>query len=205
VVDLAKASSASRTNTVAMDAHAQATLRYIRSSMDAAALVVTPGSAGIVIGLVGIGAALLAAGPLRVHWLATWIVAAPIGCLLGGTVMARQQRLQGHTLFGASGRRFVLCLAPALLAGAVLTAADLYDGDLHVVAGTWLLLYGSAVTAASASTIRPVGWLGGLFVLFGILALLLPMSTHNLLLGVSFGGLHLLFGAYVLGRGSHER
>jgi hypothetical protein len=187
-----------------MDAHAQATLRYIRSSMDAAALVVTPGSAGIVIGLVGVCAALLAAGPLRAHWLATWIVAAPIGCLMGGAVMARQQRLQGHTLFGASGRKFVLCLAPALLVGALLTAADLYDGDLHVIAATWLLLYGSAVTAASASTIRLVGWLGSLFILFGVFALLLPMNTHNLILGVSFGGLHLLFGAYVIGSGSHE-
>jgi hypothetical protein len=204
VTDPAK-SAASRNNTVAMDAHAQATLRYIRSSMDAAALVVTPGSAGIVIGMVGASAALLAAGPWRAHWLAIWIAAAPLASLMGATVMARQQRLQGRTLFGASMRRFVLCLAPALLAGAVLTAADLYDGNLRVLTGTWLLLYGCAVMAASATTIRLVGWLGGLFMLLGITALLLPMSTHNLILGVGFGGLHLLFGTYLVGRGPHER
>jgi hypothetical protein len=67
------------------------------------------------------------------------------------------------------------------------------------------LLYGSAVMAASATTIRLVAWFGGLFVLLGIAALLSPVSTHNLILGVSFGGLHLLFGAYLLGRGSHDR
>jgi hypothetical protein len=44
-----------------------------------------------------------------------------------------------------------------------------------------------------------------LFVLLGIAALLVPVSTHNLILGVSFGGLHLLFGAYLMGRGSHGR
>jgi hypothetical protein len=187
-----------------MDAHAQATLRYIRSSMDAAALVATPGSAGIAIGLVGAMAAVLAAGPGRAHWLVVWITAAPLASLIGATVMARQQRLQGRTLFGPSVGRFVLCLVPALLVAALLTAADLYDGNIRVVAGTWLLLYGCALMAASATTIRLVGWLGGLFVLLGIAALLLPVHTHNLLLGIGFGGLHLLFGAYLAGRESHE-
>jgi hypothetical protein len=205
VTDLAKKPVESGTNTVAMDAHAQATLRYIRSSMDAAALVATPGSAGIVIGLVGVLAALLAAGPWRAHWLTVWIASAPLAGLLGATVMVRQQRLQGRTLFGASARRFALCLAPPLVAGAVLTVADLSDGSFRVVAGTWLLLYGCAAMAASVMTSRLVGWLGGLFLLFGIAALLLPMSAHNLILGVGFGGLHLVFGAYLVGRGSHDR
>ena len=173
--------------------------------MDAAALVATPGSAGIAIGLVGVSAALVAAGPGRAHSLAVWISAAPVAGLVGAIIMARQQRLVGRTLFGPSVRRFVLCLAPALLAGAILTAADVYDGNLHVVAGTWLLLYGCAVMAASAATIGLVAWLGGLFALLGIAALLLPTSTHNLILGVGFGGLHLLFGTYLVGRASHER
>jgi hypothetical protein len=205
VTDPAKESRPLKTNVVAMDAHAQATLRHIRSSMDAATLVVTPGSAGIAIGLIGVASALLAAGPWHLHWLLIWIAAAPLACLIGATIMARQQRIQGRTLFGPSGRRFVLCLAPALLAGAVLTAVDFQDSNLRVVPGTWLLLYGSAMMAASATTIPLVAWLGGLFVLFGIAALLAPVSTHNLILGVSFGGLHLLFGAYLVGRGSHGR
>jgi hypothetical protein len=188
-----------------MDTHAQATLRYIRSSMDAAALVATPGSAGLAIGLVGVTAALLSAGPGRAHSLAVWISAAPLAGLLGAAIMARQQRLLGRTLFGPSVRRFTLCLAPALLVGAVLTVADLYDGNLHVIAGTWLLLYGCAVMAASATTIALVAWLGGLFMVLGVAALLLPSTTHNLLLGLGFGGLHLLFGTYLIGRASNER
>jgi len=204
VIDPAKESRPLETNVVAMDAHAQATLRHIRSSMDAATLVVTPGSAGIAIGLVGVVTALLAAGPWRAHWLLIWIAAAPLAGSIGGTIMARQQRIQGRTLFGPSGRRFVLCLAPALLAGAVLTAVSVQDSNLRVVPGTWLLLYGSAVMAASATTIPLVSWLGGLFLLFGIAALLSPASAHNLILGASFGGLHLLFGAYLVGRGSRD-
>jgi hypothetical protein len=192
------------TNTVAIDTHAQATLSYIRSSMDAATLVTTPGSAGIAIGLVGLLAAILAAGPWRAQWLTVWIASAPCAGTLGAAVLARQQRRQGRTLFGGSGQRFVVCLVPALLAGAVLTAADVHDGNLHAIAGTWLLLYGTAVMAASAATIRLVAWLGALFMVFGVAALLLPLGEHNLILGAAFGGLHLVFGAYLLGRVSHE-
>ena len=129
-----------------MGDHAEATLRYIRSSMDAASGVVTPGSAGILVGLVGVIAAVLAAGPWCSQWMMVWIVAAPVACVVGGAVMARQQRLHGRTLFGPSGRRFILCLAPALVVGAILTAAEFRDGDMRIVAATWLLLYGCAVS-----------------------------------------------------------
>jgi hypothetical protein len=40
---------------------------------------------------------------------------------------------------------------------------------------------------------------------FGAVALLLPTNTHNVLLGVAFGGLHLLFGSFLMGRAAHER
>jgi hypothetical protein len=191
---------------VAIDEHAHATLRYIRASIDGAASLAVSGSAGIVIGLVGLCAALLAATvSARVHWLTIWIVSAPIAMALGAAVMARQWYVQGRTLFGAPVRKFVLCLTPSLIAGALLTAADLTDGHVHAIAGTWLLLYGSAVLTASVVTIRLLSSLGALFLLLGIIALLLPVSAQNLLPGIGFGGLHLLFGVYLMGRGSHGR
>jgi hypothetical protein len=198
-------SSAARGAPVAMSDHAEATLRYIRSSMDAASGVETPGSAGISVGLVGVLAAVAAAGPWRPQWLTVWLTAAPVACAVGAAVMARQQHLHGRTLFGPSGRRFMLCLAPALLVGAILTAVDLRDGNLQVLAGTWLLLYGCAVVTASAITIQLVAWLGALFMALGVVALLLPVSTHNLLLGLGFGGLHLLFGTYLVAWKSRGR
>ena len=84
-------------------------------------------------------------------------------------------------------------------------SVDLRDGNIHLVAGTWLMLYGCALLAASTTTVRLVGWLGGMFVLLGTLALTLPTSVHNLLLGVGFGGLHILFGAYVAWQDGHAR
>ena len=194
------------TNAVAMDEHVHATLRYVRASIDGAASLAVSGSAAIVIGLVGLCAALVAAtASLRTHWLNIWLLSAPIAIVLGGTVMTRQWCVQGRMLFGAPVRKFVLCLAPSVLTGALLTAVDLMDGHVHAIAGTWLLLYGSAVLAASVVTIRLLCGLGALFLFLGVIALLAPVSAQNLLLGAGFGGLHLLFGVYLTGRGSHGR
>jgi hypothetical protein len=188
-------------NSVAMDAHARETLRYIRSSMDAATLIVTPGSAGIVIGTVGVAAALLcAAEKWAFDWRLVWISAAPVAGLLGAGVMARQQRIQGRTVFGASTRRFAFCMAPPLLTGTVLTAVLFHLGQLRILPGIWLLLYGCAVLAASASTVRVIAWLGALFMVLGTAALVLPETAQNLILGVGFGGLHLAFGGYLARR-----
>ena len=41
-------------NTVPIDSHASATLRYIRNSMEAATAFAVPGSAGVAMGMVGL-------------------------------------------------------------------------------------------------------------------------------------------------------
>jgi hypothetical protein len=126
-------------------------------------------------------------------------------CMLGVAVVARQWWRQGRSVLGASGQRLALCLLPCVAAGAALTAVDLSEGHLHAIAGTWLMLFGCALIATSVLTVRVLAWLGALFMAFGALALWLPTSVHNLLLGAGFGGLHLLFGAFLVGRATHER
>jgi hypothetical protein len=193
-------------NTVSMDEHARETLRYIRASMDAASSLAVPGSAGIAVGLIGVAAALIASLPaLQAHWLFVWLASAPLASGLGTWVVARQWSRQGRPVLGAAAQRFAFCLLPSLLAGAVLTGVDLYDGQVHAIAGTWLLLFGGAIIATSVLTVRLLAWLGVLCMAFGVAALLLPTSTHNVLLGAAFGGLHLLFGAFLMGRATHER
>ncbi|MGH8185009.1 MAG: hypothetical protein ACREUC_00485, partial [Steroidobacteraceae bacterium] len=63
-------------NTVQLDSHAAASLRYIRASMEAAASLAVPGSAGIASGIIGSIATVLSALPgLYQHWLAIWLAA----------------------------------------------------------------------------------------------------------------------------------
>jgi hypothetical protein len=103
-------------------------------------------------------------------------------------------------------RKFLLCLCPALLAGAVLTFVLWHARIETLLPGTWLLLYGCAVLSAStvtiASTMRLTCIMGTLFVGLGCLAFAMPQAVHTLILGVGFGALHIVFGL-LIGRLSH--
>ncbi|MBV8445552.1 MAG: hypothetical protein JOZ92_06515 [Candidatus Dormibacteraeota bacterium] len=173
--------------------------------MDAAGTLAVPGSAGVAMGTIGLLAAALASTPpLRRHWLAMWVAAAVIASAVGGVIMARQSSRQGSTLLGAPARKLVLCLAPGLFAGAVMTVVEYRSNDLHAIPGTWLLLYGCALISTSASTTRIVGVLGALFALLALLAFTLPDNLQILILATGFGALHIVFGV-LIGRDGRGR
>ena len=185
-------------NTVALDAHALGTLRYIRASIDAARLLAVPGSAGVAMGSVGLLAAVLAAQPaLASHWLDIWLGASITALLGGGALMVHQAMRSGSALYRGPARRFLLCLTPPLAAGAVITLALWRHGAADMIPGVWLLLYGCGVAAASTQTIRLVGVMGLAFALLGVCALALPPAFGNIFLGAGFGGLHLAFGILI--------
>ena len=191
-------------NTVAMDSHALGTLNYIRASIDAAGAFAVPGTAGIAMGAVGLAAAGVASIPaLTRYWLTIWLVAATMAAGLGVVLVARHRSGVGLALYRGPARRFVLCLCPALLAGGVLTAVLCQAGEARLVPGMWLLLYGCAVLTAALMTAPAmmglIGTMGGLFVVCGALAFEISPSWHNVILGGSFGLMHLIFG-YLIGR-----
>lgn len=191
--------------TSGLDVHALATLRYIRSSMDAAGSVSIPGSAGIVMGFVGLAATALSLLPqFAAQWFYVWLFAAPIAALSGALLLTRSISPQSFVATGTPGRKLALGLLPSLFAGAVLTTV-LWKADLSdAIPGTWLTLYGCALISASVSTLRIVARMGLCFTALGLVALLAPTALHVSLLGLGFGGLHLIFGT-LIARGAHGR
>ena len=192
---------------VPIESRALGTLSYIRSSIDAASSLAVPGLAGIVMGIIGVAAAVLTSTPLlRAYWITTWFSAAGLGFILGGTLLARQATQRGGTLLSGPFRKLLLCLCPALFAGAVLTVMLLLTFRIELVSGTWLLLYGCAVISAStvtnARSLPVVASMGAMFMALGVTAFILPASTHTILLGAGFGGLHLVSGI-LIGRINH--
>jgi hypothetical protein len=191
-------------NTVALDTHVLGTLQYIRASIDAAGLLAVPGSAGIAMGAVGILAALLVSlKALAPHWLQIWLIAGCVAIAFGTILMAHQVISRGTVLYRGPLRRFLMCLCPPLLVGAVLTWQLWLHAATGLIPGVWLLLYGCAVMAASTLTRRALAVMGGLLAVLGIIALQSPASYQNAVLGVGFGGLHLLFGI-LIGRRTPE-
>ena len=139
---------------IPIESRALGTLAYIRRSIDSSGSMAVPGMAGIVMGVIGVIATILASVPKGVaHWLQIWLVAAIVALAVGGATMARQAAADGHARYLGPVRKFVLCLCPALFAGAVLTAVLWRADATQLIPGVWLLLYGCAVL--SASTVRP--------------------------------------------------
>src|SRR5690554_5758480 len=162
-------------NTVPLERHALGTLNYIRASIEAAGTLTVPGIAGIAMGACGLVASVLAAVPgLKPWWLEIWLVSAVLACVAGSLLMARQGSRSGLTLRRGPARKFLLCLCPALFAGAVLTLVLWQAGLTHLIPGVWLLLYGCAVLSASAmteaATMPLVAAMGACFVICGIAA-----------------------------------
>jgi len=191
----------------AIERRALGTLAYIRASIESSGSLDVPGMAGIVMGSIGILAAIVVSLPrFAAHWLWIWLVAAAVALLLGGALVARQIAQRGQSRYLGPVRKFMLCLCPALLAGAVLTWVLVSAGMSGVIPGMWLLLYGCAVlsasTVTSAAIARPVCVMGALFAVLGILTFVLPAAAHTAMLGLGFGVLHILFGI-LIGRATH--
>ncbi len=186
--------------TVTLESQALATLRHIRASMDAASSVSVPGAAGLAVGVVGLGAATLSGSTLlHAYWLEVWVMAAAAGALSGAYFVA--QRAAGRrpfTLLGSPVRKVFWSLAPCLLAGAVLTVVLVHSGNLHAIAGTWLLLYGCALIYMSTVTSTAIAVLGACFVALALAAFLLPggEQIRTAVLGLGFGELHVLYGVF---------
>ena len=193
--------------TVSIESRALGTLAYIRASIESSGSMDVPGMSGIVMGLIGGLAAIVVSMPQWAgQWLAIWLIAAVIALLLGGALVVRQIAEAGQTRYLGPARKFLLCLCPALMAGAVLTFVLAGAGLTTAIPGMWLLLYGCAVLSAStvtnAATARLIGIMGAIFVLLGLVTFALPAATHTLMLGLGFGALHVIFGL-LIGRNSH--
>lgn len=177
-------------------------LRFIRQTMEGAALfTAVSGLGAIAVGMVALAAAGLAfRQPTAEDWLAVWLGAAAMGLPLMLIAIVVKARQAGVSLLSQPGRRFVLGLAPPLAAGALLTTALIQHQQLALLPAVWLCLYGAAVMAGGAFSVRivPVTGLGFLFL--GALAVFAPASWHDAILAAGFGGLHLVSGAIIAWR-----
>ena len=161
----------------------------------AGSFTAVPGKGGIAMGIVALGAGVVAHRTVWLrHWIEVWLIAAAIAFLVGVVTMNRKASAAGTPLFAAPGRKFAMSFCPAIISGVLLTLA-LGPGENRAhLAGMWLLLYGSAVLAGGAHSIRVVQVLGAMFVIFGGAALFSPSSWADAWLMAGFGGLQIVFG-----------
>jgi hypothetical protein len=161
-----------------------------------------PGSAGLLLGVDGLAAALLGGRARNAEeWLAVWITAAFLGLAIGLWSIARRAREIGVPLTRGPARSFAIGMSVPLAAGALITGALWRYGAFGAMPATWMLLYGAALISAGNFSLRQVRTMGAAFFGAGALSLVVPLSPlgwpANTLLAAVFGGLHLLFAVLV--------
>ena len=188
---------------VKLQREAEGNLRYIRQAMERAEQVsAVSGLGGMGMGGVAIAGAFYAGtvwhdeDDLR-QQLLIWLVTALFAITIGLIAAYLKSRSLERVLLNDPARRFALCLAPNLLAGALLTGV-LWNTSEHVlIPAIWMLSYGCGVLSAGTYAVRPVVLMGGCFVIAGGFAVVLEPGSLNLYLGAVFGGLHIVFGWWV--------
>jgi hypothetical protein len=184
----------------ALQDRAIADLRFIRETLTATTAFTA--LSGLAFIAMGVGALLTVALTYRMAdpllQVAGWVADAGVSVGMGALGAVWKAQKTGQSLRTGPFRRFLLGLAPAIFAGAVLTLLAVSIGQYTLLPPLWLLLYGTGLLAAGAFSIRVVPLLGASFLALGTVAAFVPASGPTLL-AVGFGGLHLAFG-YVIAR-----
>lgn len=177
-------------------------LRFIRETMEAAGtFTAVSGWGQVVIGLTAIGASLLSA---RQNDPATWVLVWAAEAIVAGVIavwfMYNKAKSASLPLLSGSARKLLFSFSPVFVVGMVVTVAFLQRGMTALLPGVWMLLYGTAVVAAGAFSVRIVPVMGAAFLCLGSAALFTPPAWSTALMMTGFGLLHIVFGILIARR-----
>jgi hypothetical protein len=199
---------------------AQENLRVIRELMERSTKYSTfSGLSGVLAGLVSIAGCLvqhfyvltLPTQAQPAAFIVNWSIVVALAIGIDFMLTKRRAPLVGKTINSRLGRQMVTASIPALGFGALLTLAFVHKGLMHDVYPYWMLAYGCAVSAVGLFSQKEVQRLGWAFLAAGALTLLaqvfttIPVAGGSLgliMIAVSFGGFHIVYGITMSRRGS---
>lgn len=182
--------------------HAIENLRFIRETMErSGSFTAVPGWGGVAMGVTAIAAAALAERASNPRaWLVTWGSAAAVAVGIGLWAIWRKIRAAQLPILGGPAQKFVVSLAPPILAGGVLTIVLFREGLVRDLPGLWLMCYGAGVITGGAFSVRVVPVMGACLMACGAAALFAPASWGDAFMALGFGGLQIVFGAVIARR-----
>jgi len=174
-------------------------VKYIRDMMErSASFTAVPGYGGMLMGTTAIVAAYIASTQVYlVDSLATWLIEACLAFAIGLLAMWQKSKIAGSSLLSVPARKFAFGFAAPLIVGVVMVLGLWKNGYYYVMAPVCILSYGAAVVTGGAFSVRIVPVMGWCFIALGAVAFLLPSSYSNLMMGATFGLLHIIFGAII--------
>ncbi len=192
---------------------ARENLRVIRQTMERSTKYSTlSGLSGVLIGLSAIAAVLVTSRTLHARHdshqpLAAsypslgllWLLELALAVGIEFACNKRRAGAIGKRVASPLGAHILVAAGPAFVAALTLTAFFALHGLAAVVWGIWMLTYGLAICAVGLFSVRPVSYLGAAFVLAGAVTLLLPAQWQLAMMGLTFGGFHIVYGV-LMGR-----
>lgn len=180
----------------ALHARAMDNLAFIRDTMEAAgAFTAVSGWGMVAVGIIATVAAMIASAQSSVlASIYVWIAAAVLAPIVSLWAIVRKARKAHMPLLSGPGRKFVLSFSPPMLVGAILTIVLYRAGVVAAIPGMWMLLYGTAVVAGGAFSVKIVPVMGICFMLAGVVAVFAPVAWNDWIMAAAFGGLHIGFG-----------
>ena len=177
-------------------------LQFIRETMERSThFTAVPGYGGVLMGVTAIVAAYIASQQIYLRgWLIVWLTEAILAFAIGMLAMWQKSKIANVSLVSAPAKKFAFGFLPALVCGAVITLGLWRFEHYDVMAPVWMLLYGAAVVTGGAFSVRIIPVMGWVFIVTGAIAFALPASFGNILMGLSFGLVHVVFGLIIARR-----
>ncbi|MDM7923200.1 MAG: hypothetical protein QUS14_12945 [Pyrinomonadaceae bacterium] len=174
-------------------------LQFIREAMErSTSFTAVPGYGGILMGVTAIVAAYIANNQIYLRdWLIVWVTEAVLAFAIGMVTMWQKSKLAKTSLLSTPARKFAMSFAPPLVVGIALTFGLWRFEHYGVMAATWMLCYGAAVIGGGAYSVRAVPVMGWCFIALGAVTLALPKGSGDEMMALSFGLLHVVFGAVI--------
>jgi hypothetical protein len=184
-----------------MEARAMDNLRFIRETMEAAGtFTAVSGWGQVVIGVTAIPAALLAGRLAGAEWVLVWVAEAVLALFISVWFMYHKAKSASLPFLTGSARKLLFSFSPVVVVGMVVTIALMQRQMYPLLPGIWMLLYGTAVVAAGAFSVRSVPVMGAAFLLAGAGALFTPVTWSTGWMIAGFGVLHIVFGSVIARR-----
>ncbi len=157
-------------------------------------------------------------------WVICWMVALILTSAFNAWLVARKSKREGRLFFSPGLKTALRSLVPSMLAGGVIGTGLTLSGTAAIGASIWVICYGLALLATRGLAPKSIPRLGWVFLAAGIGAFLYswsdganplpgvgapdhmesPMLEANLIMGLCFGGFHLIYGVIVMRTGAEE-
>lgn len=176
-------------------------LQFIRETMERSVVFTSvPGYGGILMGATAVVAAYIAHSQIYIRdWLTIWLTEAVLAFFIGLLAMWQKTKLSQTSMFSTPAKKLLMNSLPPMLCGVFITLGLWRFGHFEAMIPVWILCYGAAVVCGGAFSVKAVPAMGWCFIALGAVAFFLPAGFANLMMGLSFGVLHIVFG-FIIGR-----